>query len=285
MAITTAQALQGGVAQQPVDQHGLGAGQPIRTHRQQLGAAGGGLAEGIGADPMDQSLGRGPRTLHRLPPGSSGIHGDQVAAGEQLGQGEPQPARPCIGPSPVANAQGGAAVDLHPQMGAQSDDRVVAQGPVLHGQLELPGPWRQHRALAWAGDGHLGMAPGQGVIDLGHAPGGRHFLQPAGRRRGWQGLRAAGRGRGAVGLAAAAGGKEQQQRQQQRQQGSIVAPGQPPAVALRHRHRDPPHVIAIHCAGRWRGIRRDGSVAANNPRQVKKETIKKVAQIAVLQCC
>jgi hypothetical protein len=75
-----AQALQGGIQQQPVEQEGGIAGGASGADREELGCAGSGKGGGVFSQAMEPDLLQREGPLVRLSPGLGGIDGEQVAA-------------------------------------------------------------------------------------------------------------------------------------------------------------------------------------------------------------
>ena len=103
------QVLQGSIDQEPIEQHRFpGVGLP-GTHRQQLGTSLSGQSEGIGRDPMQPDLAKGPGRLHHFAPGTHCIDREPVAAraeGRHGGGG-------------LQQGLGKAVIKLHHQMGSK----------------------------------------------------------------------------------------------------------------------------------------------------------------------
>ena len=86
----------------------------------------------------------------------------------------------------TAQTQGGLPIDLHHQMGAQTQLARVRQGPIAHAQLEGPGPSRQHGAIGWRQYVHPWLPFPQPFAQLLHGTRGRHLLEVARGRGGRQ---------------------------------------------------------------------------------------------------
>jgi hypothetical protein len=106
-AVVVPEMLEGGIEQQPVDQHWFLAGSWAGQGRQQLGRAGARYLLGVGGHPIEADLAAGARGLHHLSPGPGGVNGEAMAA---WGQGWH---RHMPGGGGVADAQGGSAIELH----------------------------------------------------------------------------------------------------------------------------------------------------------------------------
>jgi len=88
----------------------------------------------------------------------------------------------------VADPLGGGAIELHHQMGAESERTGIDQGPVLHLQLQRPGARRQQGAVGRGQDGDVGIVPIQLGAELLHQGRWGHLLQTAPGGSGRQGL-------------------------------------------------------------------------------------------------
>ena len=220
VGVAIAQVLQGGIPQQPVDQHRFTASQRRRAHRQQLGLARLRLGEGGGRDTMHGDLGTGARILHGFSPGAGGIGGDPMAAGAEGIE------RQAHAPGLVALRGWGfrrgdpdrfAIIDLNHQMGAQAQGSGIHQGPVPQAEIQGPGTRRQESAVGWGLDRQLRLMAVEGALELLNRPGGRHLLQAAATSP-WG--RQAARRRGAR-LAAGHQAKGQRQGQDQGQEAPL----------------------------------------------------------------
>jgi hypothetical protein len=79
-AVVVPEMLQGGIEQEPVDQHGFLAGPWAGQGRQQLGRAWHRNLLRVGGHPIEADLAAGARGLHHFPPGPGGVNGEAMAA-------------------------------------------------------------------------------------------------------------------------------------------------------------------------------------------------------------
>ena len=172
--VTVAQVLQGGIEQQPVDQHRLCLDQVKRNGRDQLGAGGLWHAQGVGSGPVQLDLGAGAGLFHRFAPGEGGIDADAVAARrerfhrhlEGVGGGGGLTAQ--VG-SRRADPDRRFLVALHHQMGTESARGGPRQRPLSHTHLQRPGTGGKNGIRCRRNDLHL------------RAPGAEHILELLGR--------------------------------------------------------------------------------------------------------
>ena len=152
--------LQGGIEQQPVDQHRVVLLQTVWAGGDQLGGAAGRQFGSIAAHPVQADLANGTGRFHRLPPRPGCIHREPVAAGQQRLHREL-----CRG-GRAADAQGRLLIQLHHQMGAQPQRAGIGQGPVAHPQLQGPGTIRQQAVVGGGHDLHARVASRQPFGEL-----------------------------------------------------------------------------------------------------------------------
>ena len=159
-AIVVPQALEGGIQQQPVEQHWLLARQVHRTHWDQLGASCFGNRQGIGGHPVHPDLVPGPWAFHRFAPGPGRIGGDAVAA-RGKGRQVDLEARRAGGRGRPGQAYGHLVINLNHHMGPEPQGAGINQGPIAHLQAHGHGAVGQVGAILRRQDRYLGVVLAQ----------------------------------------------------------------------------------------------------------------------------
>jgi hypothetical protein len=161
-----AQALEGGIHQEPVEQEGRNR-RPCGAHRNELGAAGGRQGGRVGCQAMHPDLLEGTGALVGFPPRLGGIDREQMAARRQGShlhfRGHHRP-RWLI-------------IQLHHQMGTQAEGARIHQGPVGHLETEGPGTLGQNAFSDGGQDAHLRVALVQDPIQSLHPLRGGYLLK------------------------------------------------------------------------------------------------------------
>ena len=171
-----AQALQGGIQQQPIEQKGRIAGGASGADRDQLGCARWGQGGGVLSQSMKPDLLQGVGPLVRLAPWLGGIDREQMAAWGQgrhlqlsLHEGDRQ-----------------LAIQLDHQVGAQAKQPRIHQGPIRNLQSQGPRPLWEKAFSGRREDPHSRITLLQRPLQLLHPIRRRHFLKPLRNwSRGW----------------------------------------------------------------------------------------------------
>ena len=187
-AIAIAQVLQGRIPDQPIQQQGLPALTAAGGNRHEPG----GIRFGLGArqllpevpTPLDGST----RGFDRFTPGVGGPGTEAMAARRQTIQVQLH-----LAILHLVQADRGAIIHLHGHMGAEPQLEIPADGPVLHGQLQVQPVAVDHAAIGGTQQLELGVVHGQLAPQVLNSPRWCHLLQASG----WRPTRQGGIHRGA----------------------------------------------------------------------------------------